>query len=436
VAWAEPNFVAEYRRSAVPNDPRFGEQWHLRNTEQKGGLAGADIQAVEAWDIETGSPDVVIAIIDDGVEVGHEDLAENIFVNPGEVAGNGVDDDENGYVDDVRGWDFFANDNGALPTASSDNHGTAVAGIAAARGGNGIGATGACQRCRILPVRIFNADHAASSDRIAEAIRYAAGRADIINNSWGGGAPSNAINAAIDFATTAGREGRGTVVVSAAGNESGGIARLFINGLPPGTHRFRWTFSKDDTVSAGDDAAWVATVDFPGFPTLSFDTGVLPPAWTSGGDAGWTQVVDPLHADEGVCSLTALRSNPIGHSQSTYVEALRALPGGTFASTVFVSSEAGYDGLKVQIDLHNDGTINFETGLRRSSSGDPVDRRATPPSPSPIRASSALSWSRNRPKPRCSPSDQAPSRAWRDLPGVVGHTSTRALQLSRRSIAG
>ena len=362
VAWAEPNFVQDYRRSAVPNDPRFDQQWHLRNTGQTGGVAGADIKATAAWDIEQGSPDIVIAIIDDGVDVAHPDLSANIAVNTDEIAGNGVDDDQNGYVDDVRGWDFVANDNDAQPAATDDNHGTAVAGVAAARGGNAIGVTGICQRCRILPLKIFNGVQVASTDRVAEAIRYATGRADVINNSWGGGAPSNAIGAAIEFATTAGRNGRGSVVIAAAGNRAGGNVELVAPSIRAGTHRFRWTYSKDESVSAGDDAAWLASVVFPGGEVVTFDGEGLPAGWVTGGDAAWSTVVDPLHADEGVCSLTSLRSGAIGHSQSTYVEVVKTVPAGGFAALQFVSSEEGFDGLRVQIDLDNNGSYDLGTG--------------------------------------------------------------------------
>jgi len=115
VEYAEPNYLY-YTSETIPDDPDFSQQWALDNTGQTSGTVDADIDAPEAWDIERGSPEVVIAVIDTGVDWDHPDLADNVWVNPGEdinkngVADeddfNGVDDDENGFIDDVRGWDF------------------------------------------------------------------------------------------------------------------------------------------------------------------------------------------------------------------------------------------------------------------------------------------------------------------------------------------
>jgi len=115
---AEPNFV--YHSFMVPNDLNFSEQWALHNTGQTGGTPDVDIDAPEAWDIETGSPDVIIAVIDGGIDYNHPDLADNVWVNDGEIPDNGIDDDGNGYIDDIRGWDFVNNDNDPL---DSDSHG-------------------------------------------------------------------------------------------------------------------------------------------------------------------------------------------------------------------------------------------------------------------------------------------------------------------------
>jgi subtilisin family serine protease len=365
VAWAEPNFVQEYRKSSTPNDPRYSQMWHLLNTGQgpNGGNTGADIAAPSAWDIEVGNSSVVIAIVDDGVDLAHEDLAPNLFVNPGEIPGNGFDDDQNGFVDDVRGWDFAGNDSNASPTSSPENHGTAVAGIAAARGNNGIGITGVCQRCSLLPVKVVNGQQFVSTDRLAEALRYAASFADIINNSWGGGAPSATLESALQFAATFGRHGRGTVVFSAAGNGAGGNVELATT-LPAGTHRFRWTYSKDESVVAGDDTAWLAAVVFPGnFFSSVFGQGPLPNGWTTGGDAPWSHVHDPVHADEGGGWPASMRAGAIADGQSSYIEAVQTVTAGTFRSLQYVSSEPGFDGLRVQIDFNNDGTFDLSSGL-------------------------------------------------------------------------
>ncbi len=278
VEWAEPNLIQEYQKPATPNDPLFASQWHLNNTGQGGGTAGADAHLPGAWDTTTGSADIVIAIIDDGVERTHEDLSANIFTNPGEIPGNGIDDDGNGYIDDVNGWDFSNNDNDPSPMSTNDNHGTAVAGVAAARGNNSIGVSGACQNCRILPVKIFSPSYAGDT-AAANAIRYAASFADVLNNSWGGGAPSSTLQSAIQWATTNGRGGKGSVVLFASGNGAGAYVTFSLTGIPVGTHGFRWRYAKDISLASGDDTAWLAWVEFPGGERVNFESGI-PADWT------------------------------------------------------------------------------------------------------------------------------------------------------------
>jgi subtilisin family serine protease len=165
VRYAEPNFIHHF--GAPPNDIYFGSQWALNNFGQGVdsppvfGTPDADIDAVEAWDVNRGSPSVIVGIADTGVFYNHPDLAPNIYANPGETGGgketNGVDDDHNGYVDDFRGYDFLANDNDpapASPPAGLDNHGTVVAGAAGAQGDNSIGLTGVSQETSLLPLRV------------------------------------------------------------------------------------------------------------------------------------------------------------------------------------------------------------------------------------------------------------------------------------------
>ena len=146
--------MQEYQRFDVPNDTLFANQWHLNNTGQGGGVPGADSKLVTAWDINPGSSNIVIAVVDDGMDKVHEDLAASVFINSADPV-NGVDNDGNGKIDDVSGWDFSNNDNNVQPTAAADNHGTSVSGVSAARGNNALGVSGACRACRILPVKIF-----------------------------------------------------------------------------------------------------------------------------------------------------------------------------------------------------------------------------------------------------------------------------------------
>ncbi len=350
VEWAEPNFAQEISKSFVPNDPLFPFQWHLDNQDNP----QTDVDAPQSWDIEQGKPNIVIAVIDDGVELTHPDLVDNIFVNPGESL-NGLDDDGNGFVDDLWGWDFRANDNNPNPSLSDDNHGTAVAGVAAARGNNGIGVTGACPFCRILPIRI-GFGFSFSSTAAANAIRYAASFADVLNNSWGGGTPSSAIQSAIQDAVTQGRGGKGSVVLFASGNAASGYKPQFVFGLPAGTHRFRWVYSKDFIESWGEDTAWLGWVEFPGGQVEHFEAGAS--NWLTGGGAPWTLVNDPTHADEGACFTHALKAGPVTHNQSTWVEIVKTVPAGDLVYFAWVSSEPGFDGLQLLIDLNNDGSFD------------------------------------------------------------------------------
>jgi subtilisin family serine protease len=215
VEYAEPNFILE--PAAVPNDPYFNRMYALNNTGQTGGVSDADVDAAEAWNATTGRAGVVVAVIDEGVDISHPDLRSNIWTNPGEVAGNRVDDDGNGYVDDVNGYDF-ANDDASVYdpdpiTGTGDEHGTHVAGTIAASGNNGVGVAGVTWRTRIMPLKFLTVDGGYTSDAI-EAINYAVDKGvKISNNSWGGGGNSRALQDAIARA-----DARGHLFVAAAGN--------------------------------------------------------------------------------------------------------------------------------------------------------------------------------------------------------------------------
>ena len=231
--WAEPNFYQEIEKFYTPNDPLFPLQWHLENTGQGFGIPGSDVNLPAAWDyLGGGGDDIVIAVLDDGIELAHPDLL--IYNNPNETL-NGVDSDDNGYVDDTQGWDFTSGgvpvgDNNPGWSVANDRHGTAVAGVAAARGDNGIGVAGAAYNARVLPVRIFLGPTATNQANIGSALGYAAGRArapgatnwegaSIANNSWGGGGPSAAINENLQWGTDNGRGGLGTIYMFATGND-------------------------------------------------------------------------------------------------------------------------------------------------------------------------------------------------------------------------
>jgi subtilisin family serine protease len=186
--------------TAVPADPSVGSSWGL-----------SVINAPQGWNAATGTGQTVVAVIDTGVDLSHPDLKANLWTNPGEVAGNGRDDDANGYVDDVNGWDFAGNDN--TPT-DERGHGTHVAGIIGAVGNNGVGGSGVAWKTRIMSLKIFDANGRGSTLGGAQAIDYAVRNgAKIINCSWGGSGADAALDAAIARAQAA-----GVIVVTSAGN--------------------------------------------------------------------------------------------------------------------------------------------------------------------------------------------------------------------------
>jgi len=212
VRYAEPNFLIHVENA--PNDPKYldGTLWGMNNTGQSGGTADADIDAPEAWDLATGSSSMVVAVIDTGVDYNHPDLAANIWSNATEANGlPGVDDDGNGFVDDIRGWDFANNDNNPMDDHS---HGTHVSGTIGAIGNNGIGVVGVNWNVQIMPLKFLNAQGNGTTAAAIAALQYAvANGAKISNHSYGDTAFSQAHLDAIQAAGAADH-----LVVAAAGN--------------------------------------------------------------------------------------------------------------------------------------------------------------------------------------------------------------------------
>jgi subtilisin family serine protease len=211
IAYIEPNYIV--RASEIPNDPRFPELYGLNNTGQTGGTVDADIDAVEAWDVFTGSSNVLIGVIDTGVDYNHPDLAANIWTNPGEIPGNGIDDDNNGYIDDVHGYDFINNDGDPM---DDHGHGSHVSGTIGGVGNNGIGVAGVNWNVKIMACKFLSASGSGSVADAVEAINYATMMGvRLTSNSWGGGGFSQALLDAINDADAA-----GILFVAAAGNSS------------------------------------------------------------------------------------------------------------------------------------------------------------------------------------------------------------------------
>src|SRR5690606_17748815 len=148
---AEPDSLV-FADTSTTNDPSFTQLWGLHNTGLLAGVVDADIDAPEAWAIHKGSQAVVVGVIDSGLDIHHPDLAANVWRNPNEIPGNGLDDDGNGYVDDLHGWDFYSGD--ALPD-DPNGHGTHVAGTIGAVGNNGIGVTGVAWHVSLAGLRFL-----------------------------------------------------------------------------------------------------------------------------------------------------------------------------------------------------------------------------------------------------------------------------------------
>jgi len=211
VAYAEPNFfkVPTY----VPNDSNFYNLWALNNLGSGSGTFDADIDAVEAWDVTVGDPNVLVAVIDTGVQVDHPDLQGRIYYNLLERE-NGVDDDGNGFVDDIHGWNFYELNLGSNDVSDTSlSHGTHVAGIIAANGNNQVGVVGVSPGITLLPVKIFNDAGGYTSDLI-RGMDYAANMgASIINVSLGGSDSSSAEKAMVENL-----QKRGILLVTSSGN--------------------------------------------------------------------------------------------------------------------------------------------------------------------------------------------------------------------------
>ena len=206
--------------SAEPAEYLPSLQWHLDQ-----------IRAPDAWEFSTGEDDVVVAVIDTGCLTSHPDLVENIFMNTDEIPNNGIDDDSNGFIDDVRGWDFLDDD--ANPNDET-GHGTHISGIVGARGNNGIGTTGVGWNIKVLPLKVGD-NTGLSSSAIAEALRYVSSLKQkgvnvvATNNSYGSSSPNSVARAAIQV-----HEEIGIVFVAAAGNAGENIDAVSSSQYPAG----------------------------------------------------------------------------------------------------------------------------------------------------------------------------------------------------------
>lgn len=470
VLWTQPLFKSKpYKTSFEPNDPLFAKQWNLRNTGQGGSRCDTDCDANNAWGIGAANgfagstalagDNMVIAIVDDGVQLVHEDL--RIWTNLGESGPdgnggfketNGIDDDGNGCIDDVHGCDFVddqfspllnpsailddvggvdgcktlltaggpestpSDSNGQMcrcqdsdgtlgpdgdpspqtdslcltfddeVVAEQDNHGTAVAGIAAARGNNAKGIAGVAYESEILPVRLISSfDNNATSNpfcaRAVEALTYAARHADVINNSWGldeGTCDTvledlfaNIVDGTLmnGGANISKRPNLGSPLVFASGNSASGWVKITVPVSTAGEHAYEWRFLRtDDDLSfddfTEDDSAWVDDIVFPGGDVENFNTATNITNATGfstacdlnrcndfceTGDnvpcATWEINADPNYSRSGKSAKISQAGNICNYS---YLHTIKDGPAGEISFWVWVSS-----------DLQN-GSDNFE----------------------------------------------------------------------------
>ncbi|MCX7749642.1 MAG: S8 family serine peptidase [Clostridia bacterium] len=211
VAYAQPNYI--YYPDVVPTDPEYSKMWGLNDP-----AAGMDINVQKAWDITKGSSSIIVGVLDTGTDTSHPDLSGNIYINPGEIPGNGVDDDQNGFIDDVNGWDFANKDSSVFDTADRDSHGTHVSGTIAASA-NTEGVIGAAPNVKILPLKFI--DSGGTTSDAVTAIQYAKNMGvSIINCSWGQNSYDSALYDAMASASN-------ITFVCAAGNENCDISVIY-----------------------------------------------------------------------------------------------------------------------------------------------------------------------------------------------------------------
>ena len=225
VEFAEPNYIYS-PTDTLPHDKQFVSLWGLRNTGNNSissGIAGIDIGATQAWDITTGNDNIVAAIIDTGVDLSHPDLRPNAWTNPGEIAGNNIDDDGNGYVDDVNGWNFVASSNRPFDDFSVDRHGTHVAGTLGAAADEDATVVGVAWHVKLMSLKFIgrqsDGDINGTSADAVKAINYVIDmkkrgvNVRVINASWAGDESSRSLRKAIEKAGD-----QGILFVCAAGN--------------------------------------------------------------------------------------------------------------------------------------------------------------------------------------------------------------------------
>ncbi|MHC4624050.1 MAG: S8 family serine peptidase [Planctomycetota bacterium] len=268
VEYAEPDYILSV--NLTPDDPLYPLQWPLNNTGQMypasgkykppPGIPDSDIDAPEAWNVNTGNPPAVVAVVDTGVDYAHRDLQANMWLNEAELNGTTwVDDDGNGYIDDIYGYDFFSYDGDPI---DDHGHGTHCAGIIAAHGDNSLDIAGVCWNARIMALKFLDWTGHGPTSAAVSAFYYAVENgADVTSNSWGGGGYSQTLEEAVDYAHS-----RGVVMIASAGNDYSDVP------VYPANYQnmiaVAATDSNDEKVSFSNYGDWV-DIAAPGVDILS-----------------------------------------------------------------------------------------------------------------------------------------------------------------------
>ncbi|MBE0546009.1 MAG: S8 family serine peptidase [Verrucomicrobia bacterium] len=305
-----------------PNDFRFhnGDLWHLKNIGQYGGVTGADISATEAWETIANASNVIVAVIDSGVRATHEDLAPNLWRNPGEIPGNGLDDDGNGYVDDVHGINTVANNGNP---DDEWGHGTHVAGILGAVGNNGVGVVGVCWRVQIMVLKFFDSPAQGPISDAIKCIDYARSKgAHVINASWG----SNSFHSLALRDAIASARDADIIFVAAAGNAAGN------NDVAP---LYPASYDLDNIISVAATTRTDALAFFSNYGATTVDLGApgapVFSCWNSSNNAyqnlSGTSMAAPIVA--GACALARARYPQENYQQiiQRILNAVDPLPG-------------------------------------------------------------------------------------------------------------
>jgi subtilisin family serine protease len=421
VIYAEPNYI--FQTCLTPNDPDFYLQYALHNTGQTNGTADADIDAPEAWDIETGDEDIVICIHDTGVDWDHPDLADNIWINSGEdLNGNGIvdptdfndiDDDSNGFIDDIRGYDFVDTTDPVAPgedgTDPDNNpmdfhgHGTHCSGIASASTDNNIGIAGVSWNCSIMAVRIGykapSGNGYMEQDDSANGMVYAADNgAHVISMSWGGFGMSQLIQDAVNYSYS-----KGVILVAAAGNYNTDF-RLYPGGYDE-VIAVGATNHDDNRAGFSNYGSWV-DVSAPGvdiYSTLFNDTycswsGTSMSTPTVAGLIGLILSKNPGYNQEEVRTIIRSTTDPINRT-SRYIGTgrINAYEAIQRESTPIVNLDSELDDAFVYDEIQIIGTASGSTFVDYTISyGEgiyPGDRTVIVTSSTPVTDDVLASWS-------------------------------------------